>query len=116
MAKGDGISNVVSASQSAYTYITPGSGEEWLIMQIGDSHAATYLEMTTDNGSNWLAMNASQQQGTNPYEDVNVSPIMALNSMMSRDLYWVLTANDRIRSYNSSAAHVIWWMGIKTKD
>jgi len=110
MASSDSISNVVSASQSTYTYITPGSGDEWLITQIGDSRTETYLEMTTDNGSNWYAMYASMQENT------GVSQYMASNDMMSRDLNWILTENDRIRSYNASGAHILWYTGIKIKD
>jgi len=110
MARGDSISNIVAGNSSAYTYITPGSGEEWMITAIGDSRTETYLEMTTDNGSNWLAMYGSEAGST------ATSQYIALNDTMSRELHWIITENDRIRSYNASAYHILWYMGIKIKD
>ena len=112
MARGDSIGGMSGyASSSTYVYLTPSSGDEWMITAVGAGpYTYSYLQMTPDNGSNWYAMYASMQENT------GVSQYMASNDMMSRDLNWILTENDRIRSYNASGAHILWYTGIKIKD
>ena len=115
MAAGDTISS--STQTNTYLYLTPASGDEWMIMQIGTSRTDTYLQMTP-NASTWYTMYASPSYGAGYYSSLytGVSQYMTTNNMMSRpDLHWHITNTVRIRAY-SSGYNNFWWAGIKSKD
>jgi len=117
MAAGDTISSGAWATAGAYIYLTPASGDEWMIMQIGTTSTGTYLQMTP-NASTWYTMYASPSYGGGYYSSLytGVSQYMTTNNMMSRpDLHWHITNTVRIRAY-SSGYNTFWWAGIKTKD
>jgi len=116
MAAGDTISS--SSQINTYLYLTPASGDEWMIMQIGTSRSDTYLQMTPNAGSNWYTMYASPAYGgyyTSLY--TGVSQYLWTNNMMARpDLHWHITNTVRIRAYSGGNYYQFWWAGIKTKD
>ena len=118
MAAGDTISSSASVYGGTYIYLTPASGDEWMIMQIGTSRTDTYLQMTPNAGSNWYTMYASPSYAGN-YSSLytGVSQYMTTNNMMSRpDLHWHITNTVRIRAYSGGNYYQFWWAGIKTKD
>jgi len=117
MAAGDTISS--SSQTNTYLYLTPASGDEWMIMQIGTSSTVTYLQMTPNGGSNWYTMYASPSYGGGYYSSLytGVSQYLTTNNMMSRpDLHWHITNTVRIRAYSGGNYYNFWWAGIKTKD
>ena len=116
MAAGDTISSSASVNAGTYIYLTPASGDEWLIMQIGTSSTGTYMQMTP-NASTWYTMYASPSFST-AYSSLytGVSHILTANNMISRpDLHWHINIQKRIRAY-SPGYNNFWWAGIKTKD
>ena len=118
MAAGDTISSSASVNAGTYLYLTPASGDEWMIMQIGTSSTGTYLQMTP-NASTWYTMYASPSYGAGYYSSLytGVSQYMTTNNMMSRpDLHWHITNTVRIRAYSGGNYYQFWWAGIKTKD
>ena len=116
MAAGDTISSSASVNAGTYIYLTPASGDEWMIMQIGTSSTGTYMQMTP-NSSTFYTMYASPSYAGN-YTSLytGVSQYMTTNNMISRpDLHWHISPVKRIRAY-SSGYNNFWWAGIKTKD
>jgi len=118
MARGDSISYAGYGSYT-YTYLTPASGDEWLITMFGCQGAftggwgsgfyAAYMYMTPDGGTNWYEMWSSEN------DQIDVDRNILDTDFQGRELHWPLTPTVRIRLH--SPGYSKWWYsGVKTKD
>jgi len=110
MARGDSIGGMSGyASSSTYVYLTPSSGDEWMITAVGAGpYTGSYLQMTPDNGSNWHTMYGSE------IGETGVSQYIAQNDTMGRRLSLFVSPTVRIRL--TGGWHYYWVMGIKSKE
>jgi len=107
MSVGDVISGLEYGS--GYKYLTPSSGDEWMITAIGSNSTSTDLSITADDGNDWRDMyNSFAGVGD---DEVDNQVMMSDNDT----LHWFITNTSRIRSYSGSSA-AVWWMGIKSKE
>ena len=62
MARGESIGGMSGyGAYQTYVYLTPSSGDEWMITAMGAGpYTYSYLQMTPDNGSNWHDMYSSE--------------------------------------------------------
>ena len=108
---GDCVSGVHYASSTTYVYLTPASGEEWVITRIGASNTSTQFSMEVAGSANYFYNMYGQLR-----ENINSpSYYIRYTGFLSQKLHWTISPSLRIRCRNPSGG-VFWWMGAKTKE
>ena len=106
---GDCVSGVNSTS--GYAYLTPASGEEWVISRIGASHTSTTFYMEDAGNANYFYNMRGQL-----LESINASAdYIRYTGFLSQKLHWTISPSVRIKFRNFSGG-VFWWIGTQTKE
>ena len=114
MAVGDSISWAGSTYNYSMIYITPASGDEWVIKMLGGYGHYSYgawIWMTPDGGTTWLEMWSSEKDRTTVIQNFLGNDLVA-----GREIYWFISPTVRIKFTGVSGSSPWWYMGVKTKD
>ena len=104
---GDCVSGVNSTS--GYAYLTPASGEEWVITREGASHTSTQFAMEVAGSANYFYQMYGQLR-----ESIN-SPqyYIRYTGFLSQKLHWTISPSVRIKIRKGGT---FWWIGTQTKE
>jgi len=109
MAVGDCVSGLHYSSGSAYIYLTPASGEEWVITRVGSDYTGTFFLMEVNGSANYFYNMRGQLR-----ESINASAdYIRYTGFLSQKLHWTISPSVRLRIRK---AGVFWWIGEQTKE
>jgi len=105
---GDCVSGISTGPQ--YIYLTPASGEEWVITRIGASNTGTlfYMEVNGNAGYFYSMVGELRQQ-------IYPSAYIRYNGFLSQKLHWTLSPSVRLKC-RSPGGGLFWWIGAQTKE
>ena len=111
MAVGDCVSGLHYSSGSAWIYLTPASGEEWVITRIGASHTSTFFSMEVAGSANYFYNMSGQLR-----ENINApATYIRYTGFLSQKLHWTLSPSVRLKC-RSPGGGLFWWIGAQTKE
>ena len=109
MAVGDCVSGVHYASGTTYVYLTPASGEEWVITRVGASNTYTQFDMEVAGSAGYFYSMYGQLR-----ENINApATYIRYTGFLSQKLHWTLSPSIRLKIRK---AGVFWWIGEQTKE
>jgi len=109
MAVGDCVSGLHYSAGSMYIYLTPASGEEWVITRVGTESTSTFFTMEVNGSANYFySMYGQLRQNIN-------SPAIYIRytGFLSQKLHWTISPSVRIKVRKGG---VFWWIGEQTKE
>ena len=109
MAVGDCVSGVHYSGGSMYLYLTPASGEEWVITRVGTDYTSTFFTMEVAGSAGYFYNMYGQLR-----ENINApATYIRYTGFLSQKLHWTISPSVRLRIRK---AGVFWWIGEQTKE
>ena len=109
MAVGDCVSGLHDSGGTTYIYLTPASGEEWVITRVGSDYTSTFFAMEVAGSANYFYNMYGQLR-----ENINApATYIRYTGFLSQKLHWTISPSVRIKIRK---AGVFWWIGTQTKE